>query len=110
MKEPIIRDDDFGAEDRLMGGNERANRGERGQGAMLGVSAAPLGWIEVGDAGRWPRVPAAVVEELVQRGQAGAAPGKDGQEVERMATVYPTGPHAVYSGARGGWQNGARSS
>jgi hypothetical protein len=77
-------------EDRLMDGNERAERGEGGERAMLGVSAAPMGWIEVGDPGGWSGFSAAMVKELVERGQPGPAPGKDGQE-EDCVNPLPDG-------------------
>jgi hypothetical protein len=63
-----------------MDSNERAKGCEGGERAMLGVSPAPVGWIEVGDSGGWSGFPAAMVKELVERGQPGATPGKDGQE------------------------------
>ena len=63
-----------------MDSNERAKGCEGGERAMLGVSAAPVGWIEVGDPGGWSGFPAAMVKELVERGQACAAPGEQRQE------------------------------
>ena len=73
-----------------MDSNERAKRCEGGERAMLGVSAAPVGWIEVGDPGGRSGFPAAMVKELVERGQPGAAPGKDGQE-EDCVNPLPDG-------------------
>jgi hypothetical protein len=93
MKASIIRDHDFGTEDRLMGSNERANRGEGAEGAVLGVSAAPVGWIEVGDSGGWSGFPAAMVKELVECGQPGAAPGKDGQEEDSVNPLPDSAAH-----------------
>jgi len=63
-----------------MDSNERAKRCEGGERAMLGVSAAPVGWIEMGDPGGRSGFPAAMVKELVERGQACAAPGEQRQE------------------------------
>jgi hypothetical protein len=91
MKEAVGGDDRFGVEDRLRNAGEGANRGEGGEGTVLGVSAAPLGGIDVGGSGRWPGVSAGMVEELVNGGQSGAAPGKDGQEEECMEAA-PKGP------------------
>jgi hypothetical protein len=70
-----------------MGGNERANRGEGGECAMLGVDATPARGIEVGDAGRWGRVPPDMVEQLVQGGQTCAAPDEQCQEGDRVQAL-----------------------
>jgi len=101
MKEPIIRDDDLGMEDRLMDSNERAKRGEGGERAMLGVSAAPVGWIEVGDPGGRSGFPAAMVKELVERGQACAAPGEQRQEQDCVQALADGPAHGRESTLRG---------
>jgi hypothetical protein len=80
-------------EGRLMDSNERAKRGEGGERAMLGVSAAPVGWIEVGDSGGWTGFPAAMVEELVERGQPGAAPDEQRQEEDRVQALSDRPAH-----------------
>lgn len=76
-----MEDDGFGADNlyaevRLGDGGVLADRGGGHEGAVLGVGAAPARGIEVGDAGRRGRVPAHVVEQLVQGGQSNPAPGE----------------------------------
>jgi hypothetical protein len=82
VEDDVIGGDDLYAKELLGDGGVLADRGRGHQDAMLGVSAAPARGIEVGDAGRWGRVPPHVVEQLVQGGQACAAPYEQCQEEE----------------------------
>jgi hypothetical protein len=82
VEDDVICGDDLYAEELLGDGGVLADRGRRHQDAMLGVGAAPARGIEMGDAGRWGRVPAHMVEQLVERGQAGAAPDEQRQEYD----------------------------
>jgi hypothetical protein len=74
VEDDVIGGDDLYAKELLGGGGALADRGRGRQDAMLGVGAAPARGIEMGHAGRWGRVPAHMVEQLVERGQTRAAP------------------------------------
>ena len=80
MEDDVIGGDGLYTEKLLGVGGVLADRGRRHQDAMLGVGTAPARGIEVGDAGRWGRVPAHMVEQLVQGGQTCAAPDEQRQE------------------------------
>jgi hypothetical protein len=80
VEDDVIGGDDLYAKELLGDGSMLADRGRGHQGAMLGVGAAPARGIEVGDTGRWGRVPAHMVEQLVKSGQACAAPDEQRQE------------------------------
>jgi hypothetical protein len=74
-------------------GRELADGQCCGQDAVLGVSAAAAGRIEMGDPGRRARVCAAVIEELVERGQAGPAAHEQGEQKESVHAVPQTPTH-----------------
>jgi hypothetical protein len=80
VEDDVIGGEDLYAKELLGDGGVLADRGRGHQDAMLGVGAAPARGIEMGDAGRWRRVPAHMVEQLVQGGQTGAAPDEQRQE------------------------------
>jgi hypothetical protein len=91
VEDDVICGNDLYAEELLGDGSALADRGRRHQDAMLGVGAAPARGIEVGDAGRWGRVPAHMVEQLVQSGQANPAPDEHRQE-EDCVQALSDGP------------------
>jgi hypothetical protein len=109
-EDDVVCADDLYAEELLVDGGVLADRGRRHQDAMLGVGAAPARGIEVSDAGRWGRVPAHMVEQLVEGGQTCAAPDEHGQEEDCVQAVsdgpahgprvYPNGLELVYSRQR----------
>jgi hypothetical protein len=69
---------------------------------VLGVSTAAIGRIEVGDTGWWIGIPSAVIEELVERGEAGATAHKQGEQQECVQSTPQTSAHAtVYLGRAG---------
>jgi hypothetical protein len=87
LEDDVICADDLYAEELLGDGGVLADRGRGRQDAMLGVGAAPARGIEMGDAGRWRRVPARMVEQLVEGGQACAAPDERRQEGDRVQAL-----------------------
>jgi hypothetical protein len=82
VEDDVIGGDDLYAKELLGDGSVLADRGRGRQDAMLRVGAAPARGIEMGDASRWGRVPAHMVEQLVEGGQTCAAPDEQRQEDE----------------------------
>ena len=80
VEDDVIGGDDLYAKELLGDGGVLADRGRGHQDAMLGVGAAPARGIEMGNACRWGCVPPHMVEQLVQGGQACAAPDEQCEE------------------------------
>jgi hypothetical protein len=91
LRRSLVPAGDFDSKDGLVDRGKLPNGGNRRQDAMLGVSAAAVGRIEVGNTGRRVCVPTTVIEQLVERGQAGAA-AQEKREQQKSVQAVPQGP------------------
>jgi hypothetical protein len=93
-KRSLVPAVDFEAEDGVVDRGKLPNGGNRRQDAVLGVSAAAMGRIEMRQTERRVGVSAAVIEQLVERGQAGAAAQEQREQQQGVQPVPQVPTHA----------------
>jgi hypothetical protein len=93
MKDDVIGAGDLDAKARLVDGGVLAKRGKGKEDAALRVRPAPTGQIDVGDPGGRRCISADVIEELVESGQANAAPGEQAQEEDGVQALPEAPAH-----------------
>jgi hypothetical protein len=90
LKDDVIAAYDLDAKGRLVDNSELVNRNDGVKDAVLGVGTATVGGIEVGNTGGRRGLPTSVIEQLIESGQAYAAPGEQSKEEGRVE--LPEGP------------------